>query len=232
MLTRIVVIAIHFIGFMYGATLHAETQTEYAIDIVIFEDSEGRYLNSEQWSSELTAGDTTATEAIDVTEATSGGLTKKPDKLLPPDIRDIDTSQYELLDSAVKRLSTSSRYHILARKSWLQPGLDREHAVDINISNPPQVTGEGPADNISGTVKIVLERYLHLYTDLVYHKPNTIQIQPASETVNASNPPEAFIIREHRRMRSKELHYIDHPLVGILIKIVPVETKIKAVTRE
>jgi hypothetical protein len=24
-------------------------------------------------------------------------------------------------------------------------------------------------------------------------------------------------------MRSKELHYIDHPLVGILVKIIPVE---------
>ena len=27
----------------------------------------------------------------------------------------------------------------------------------------------------------------------------------------------------HRRMRSKELHYIDHPLVGLLIQINPTE---------
>lgn len=30
-------------------------------------------------------------------------------------------------------------------------------------------------------------------------------------------------LRQHRRMRSKELHYIDHPLMGLLIKITPYE---------
>ena len=37
-------------------------------------------------------------------------------------------------------------------------------------------------------------------------------------TVNNS-----YTLQSHRRMRSKELHYIDHPLVGILIQINPVE---------
>jgi hypothetical protein len=31
-----------------------------------------------------------------------------------------------------------------------------------------------------------------------------------------------FHMKNHRRMRSKELHYIDHPLVGMLIQINPV----------
>jgi len=30
-------------------------------------------------------------------------------------------------------------------------------------------------------------------------------------------------LRQHRRMRSNELHYIDHPLMGVLIKITPYE---------
>lgn len=30
-------------------------------------------------------------------------------------------------------------------------------------------------------------------------------------------------LRQHRRMRSNELHYIDHPLMGLLIKIMPYE---------
>jgi hypothetical protein len=30
-------------------------------------------------------------------------------------------------------------------------------------------------------------------------------------------------IKQRRRMRSNELHYIDHPLLGLLIKISPVE---------
>ncbi len=32
-----------------------------------------------------------------------------------------------------------------------------------------------------------------------------------------------YPLNSHARMRSKELHYIDHPLVGMLIQINPVE---------
>ena len=32
-----------------------------------------------------------------------------------------------------------------------------------------------------------------------------------------------YPIKNHRRMRSKVLHYIDHPLVGILVQINPVK---------
>lgn len=31
------------------------------------------------------------------------------------------------------------------------------------------------------------------------------------------------VLRQHRRMRSGELHYIDHPLFGLLIKITPID---------
>jgi hypothetical protein len=34
---------------------------------------------------------------------------------------------------------------------------------------------------------------------------------------------EEYPIKFHRRMRSKELHYLDHPLVGILVMAKPVE---------
>lgn len=232
MLKHKLLVALYCIGSVYNIAVHAETRTDYAVDIIIFEDSEGRYLNSEQWAGELDADKTNAADASDTKEATSGSLTRNLDKLLQPEIRDIDPGKHDLLNAADKRLSNSSRYHILARKSWLQPGLDRDHAVDIKIDSPEPAAGSAPTGSINGTVKIVLERYLHLYTDLVYHKPGSmihtgISITPASNSVPAVSPTEDFVIKEHRRMRSKELHYIDHPLVGILIKIVPVETNIK-----
>ena len=33
------------------------------------------------------------------------------------------------------------------------------------------------------------------------------------------------VVRQDRRMRSEELHYIDHPLLGVLIKVIPHEVK-------
>jgi hypothetical protein len=213
------------------SALHAETRTEYAIDIVVFEDSKARYPGSEQWAAAANTD-----EAAPTTEASTGkqtSLTGKLDAVLKPNIRDINPGSYDLLNSAVKRLTSSPRYHILVRKSWLQPGLDRSNAVDIDLSSTGNPAATDTTGSISGSVKIVLERYLHLYTDLVYHKPGSseadtgISITPASTSVSPSFQTENFVIRDHRRMRSKELHYIDHPLVGILIKIVPVETNIK-----
>ena len=34
-----------------------------------------------------------------------------------------------------------------------------------------------------------------------------------------------FPLKVHRKMRSKELHYIDHPLFGILVEIRPAQSE-------
>ncbi|MBX2847518.1 MAG: peptidoglycan binding protein CsiV [Acidiferrobacterales bacterium] len=47
------------------------------------------------------------------------------------------------------------------------------------------------------------------------------------ETANLVN--EIFTLRQKRRMRSQELHYIDHPRLGILVKIIPYEVLLPAV---
>lgn len=39
-----------------------------------------------------------------------------------------------------------------------------------------------------------------------------------------------FELNESRRMRSKELHYLDHPAMGIIVKITPVEATLELVT--
>ena len=52
----------------------------------------------------------------------------------------------------------------------------------------------------------------------------------ASTATRAIQPVELFIpetltvnLNQARRMRSKELHFIDHPLFGVLIEVKPVE---------
>lgn len=58
-----------------------------------------------------------------------------------------------------------------------------------------RVSGNG----LSGAVRLKRGRYIHLYTDL---------------RVAGSPAP----IREHGRLRSGELYYIDHPRIGILVR--------------
>jgi len=205
--------------------LHAETQPQYAVDVVIFEDSEARYLGSEQWAPATTEPGEAAASGENMPEGVNS-LTAKLDTALKPEIHDIDPGAYDLLNSVVKKLNASQRYHVLVRKTWLQPGLDRDHAVAIDLNSTADPDAPETTASISGTVKIVLERYLHMYTDLVYHKPGN-GITATGDSPATMSQSEDFVIKEHRRMRSKELHYIDHPLVGILIKIVPVEASNK-----
>jgi hypothetical protein len=249
--------------FAMAPVLHAEeTRTDYAVDIVVFEDVEGKYINSEQWPSpppvtneQAMAADTASAPETATTIAPTTGSTPTPAATPPttaaatntgsnvvasptgpadaaqnPDIHDIDPGKYDLLNAAVKKLIASPRYHILVRKSWIQPGLDSKDAVNIDMNSANDPESAGAVGSLTGTVKIVLERYLHLYTDLVYHRPDTTAIVPAGDSatpVATPVPVQDFVIKEHRRMRSNELHYIDHPLVGILIKIVPVKTKVE-----
>lgn len=101
---------------------------------------------------------------------------------------------------------------------------------------------------VSGNLHLYRSRYLHLVTDLkVQHwktlesnstLDKTINVLP-SHTRNDSNivpsntsspltsvseiPLRAARIQQSRRMRSTELHYIDHPMLGILVRVTPIE---------
>ena len=149
--------------------LQAETVTEYAIDFVVFEDNEARYAGSELWPDTIQVLDT-ATMDKNYARKNTG-------------IREIKTANYDLLDNEVKRLLNSSRYKVLARKSWLQPGLDKLEAVDVEISPDAQ---SGSTGTISGSIRIVLERYLHIYTDLVYRKPQQQPLPATATDVNTA----------------------------------------------
>jgi len=69
--------------------------------------------------------------------------------------------------------------------------------------------------DVSFTVSI--GRYLHVWLDMIYREPIAISPEIDQEYQEFILP--AYGINMHRRMRSNELHYIDHPKVGMLVKI-------------
>lgn len=86
---------------------------------------------------------------------------------------------------------------------------------------------------LEGKITISLARYLHAYVDLVLRIPreNKLQIISNFETPEQSDQHDDFSLssatlnnfsfKEHRRMRSRKLHFLDHPEVGMLILISP-----------
>jgi len=80
---------------------------------------------------------------------------------------------------------------------------------------------------LSGYVKLILSRYLHLQIDLIYHEmQNDVFDQFTNDVfIEESLLPDIFHIQQTRRLRSKELHYIDHPVISIIALITPYKIK-------
>ena len=64
-------------------------------------------------------------------------------------------------------LGSSSRYRPLAYLAWRQPAYDRSRARPLTL---PASENTSKA-YVDGTVKVAVERYLHLYLDLQLHLP-------------------------------------------------------------
>lgn len=85
---------------------------------------------------------------------------------------------------------------------------------------------------LEGKISIGLSRYLHARVDLVMRRPR-LSIDPVLDSseqdqVLAIQSADTRILnnhrlREHRRMRSKNLHYLDNPEFAMLILITPYE---------
>ena len=105
---------------------------------------------------------------------------------------------------------------------------------------------------LEGKITIALSRYLHTYTDLVLRRPR-LMVDPKLRNVAQDRYLAAYSadtrilnnhsLKEHRRMRSKTLHYLDNPEFAMLILITPykvpedfveapVETETEATTSE
>ncbi len=85
---------------------------------------------------------------------------------------------------------------------------------------------------LEGKITIALSRYLHTYANLVLRKPR-LTIDPELNTSNedklwVDDTPDTrilnnHVLKEHRRMRSNRLHYLDSPEFSMLVLITPYE---------
>jgi hypothetical protein len=93
-------------------------------------------------------------------------------------------------------LRGSPGYRPLRHMAWVQRGTSRARA-------PVVLLGEGPESPVYGTVRVSRGRFLHVDVDLLH---NDSDVGPVRFT-------------SHRRMKSNEIHYMDHPLFGVLVVV-------------
>lgn len=174
----------------------------YDVELVVF-----RHLSAnaspEQWETDtgnggtqLTIPDEEQTPFSSSTPATAAETTTTFPALAP--------ARYKLT-AVVDTLRRSRNYQPLAHIGWTQPGFPRDAARYFSIAGLVP-----PASGVTGQVALSRGRFLHLTLDLVYEAPAT-----------ATEPAQRFVLRQTRRMRSNERHYIDHPKFGVIALIAP-----------
>lgn len=149
-------------------------------------------------------------------------MQERRDRWLPADTHVLDREANIVQNRGIGR--------ILHHGRWLQAVPSREAPQPILIQG-----GERLANSweIEGTVATTLGRYLHFQATLFYHAPG-LGLEPIEFILRAdgsiASPPTRqldpfgyMLLNESRRMRSEEIHYLDHPKLGIVVRIDPVE---------
>lgn len=140
--------------------------------------------------------------------------------------------QYDNLSlrTAAIRMRRSGDYEVMHHGKWLQPVPPRDSAAPLLIQlGAPDATFE-----LEGSVSVTLGRFLHFATQVWLQKtPPETQSAHASEGETAGGSADTghssidaagyVLMSESRRMRPGELHYLDHPWLGILVRIEPAE---------
>ncbi|PCM45368.1 5'-methylthioadenosine phosphorylase [Marinobacter sp. ANT_B65] len=137
------------------------------------------------------------------------------------------------LGSAANRLERSGRYRVLMSAGWYEsfPPNYKGQPLRIEIGDWLKQAGQR---EVEGYITIDRRRYLHVTAHLNHWQEGkvdttgVIEGDSAGETIDSSTvtelavnpdiPPELLTwIRETRRMRSEEIHFLDSPTIGVLV---------------
>lgn len=159
-----------------------------------------------------------------------------------------------ILRDMLARMEKQGDYRLLFHQAWRQPVRERARAFPLYLTGGEQrpvaatetttpdaldfglppldtdeanltanagITGDMTTDpqappalqpELQGMIRLHRSRYLHVEPDLWFMSQS------------ADGQPYWVRINQNRRMRSDELHYLDHPLFGLLVRLTPWKT--------
>jgi hypothetical protein len=101
-------------------------------------------------------------------------------------------------------LDQDGHYRVLAHQHWQQ-------TIDAKtVAKPVRVMATNPAE-LEGTIRFFMSRHLHLDVNLLFRD------------VAAGSGNVVYRLNEQRKLKSQETHYFDHPRLGVLIRVMPLD---------
>ncbi len=140
-----------------------------------------------------------------------------------PDYRQLlDVSQGELR-ALHQRLQSRAGHRPLLHVIW-------EQAAQPDAEPPVVDLGAAllASPELNGTARLSRSRFLHLELDLEFLPNDRAAALPMPVTRGGETAIERLVpqyrLQESRRMRSRELHYFDHPAFGVIATVIPAST--------
>lgn len=224
-------------------------QTWYEVSLAIFKHKNSptgneKWLRPDQLDLSFPAGMVvlSETESASVTSETETLPTRYEDLIAFQNGNHTDKEYGQALAS----IEISPNYEVLVKNSWRQPALEKGEAIPVLIQAGDEYDGYF---ELEGSVTLTVSRYLHIKADLwladyiqqvemvtpwwqsdslLDDEPSDFQTTElgtfsSQETITRYESVRTVVLNESRRMRSGELHYLDHPLFGMIVKVTPVK---------
>lgn len=190
----------------------------YTLEVIVFETFALKSWTEEYWPEEIEEPEIESAFSL---QALLDGQQNSGDM-------QVKSQATELTDEAA-RLSPKKGYRILFHQAWSQNTAGDQEMPKISIEGAYGTT------NVYGTVKLYKSRYAHVDFDLNLERriPDRVmdefidhqKLVPTSENGNGENVPFvtpeywAFKLKEARKIRPNQLHYLDHPQFGVLVQL-------------
>jgi hypothetical protein len=169
-------------------------------------------------------------DAVPVAEQAEGNPPAAPQPTTPEQVEQQRLlHEFELQDQA-RLVGNRSRYLVVAHVAWIQPGYAADDAIAF-----PLAKIAGAQSGLEGDLTLYLSRYLHMQFNLTISEyedspannseipGDRLVLGPMAAIQDAMPAMPVYRIDEKRRMRSGELHYIDHPKFGVLTRVSKVD---------
>lgn len=206
---------IAFVFFLLGS-FFAAAESLYQVEVIVFSRDSAEAEHEEDWNRRYDLRYPTQTIVLQTTGADSTY------QLLPADAMQ--------LNREATALSQRRNIRVLVHQAWLQPVEDPTRAKSIFISGGKQF---GAHHELEGTFALGVEHFLQADANLWLSRfgngatadGNALVLPNPPGAINEGsaqpNVAQIVVLQEQRRMRSGELHYFDHPKLGLLVLATP-----------
>lgn len=171
----------------------------YQVEMIVFTHINADTYASESWPTHPTLS--ISPQAISLKSSDATSTAPAPYVLLSKD-------QWQL-----KREAHLLRAHgdqVIWHAAWLQPIRPSATTVRFSADNADQ------SWQLEGKLKLSQHSFFNANTALLLTEPASAL--PASSGISGS---QSFLLTDKRRLQANELNYMDHPLFGVLLKIIP-----------